>query len=1170
MVRGKHAKPSETAKKVKKTSTAIAATFATGVMVATGTELASTAVASEQPDSHVRFVDSQQESVAQQQSAGVPDVDSTLNPPAPSSTHEAQQAPVTSLQQEDDSKGQVAQANQNMYEENPTVPLPNQIAASIPDDADVVGPDYAISADNSTVWRLDTGEQVTDPALVGTPDHPADPLALSNGHRFLRVPVSRVREEMVQAGRGSQARVQTQAQHNQDGNSTAKAGQGDQAVQAGQANPAQQAENSSAASPQGSVNTSAAHKADQKSSDGAVHGTFARARIPGATLATSAGRYAGSTRATTFQGNEYGAHWGTDTGGAAFKDYQGRTMVYQARLFADISEWQGYPDWNQVKNSGLQGVIIRIGAGTSRVDKSAKYNIEQAKKLGIPFGVYLFSYAENGKEAYDEGMNTVNLLRRYGVSPSDLALPVYYDLEWYHLPSSTYDSIANNWWSALQANGYKNLALYANTSWYNTYLNTPNLHAKAGWVAQYGSLLQYRNFTSPSKFFGWQYSSKGRVAGIAGNVDLNAFGYTEPVSNPWLGQQGNQPNSQGMDVSQLPAMRIPDGVYYLNSAKDISLSLDVPSGSSTPKTHLQLWSGIGSTAQKYRFTRQSDGSYTIVNVASQQALDVDGGTLRMGMPLQQWPVNGLTPQKWFIRDAGNGKVMLQSVLGNMVLDIPSANTYRGQKVQLWSPNGSDAQLWQLASADVNVPQGTVRINAATSSRMVVEIPSALSANSLQSQLWGWNNTTGQVWQFTSVGNGIYTIANLASHKLLDVRTSANKIGAALQQYQANGSVDQRFIIRRSDNSNVMLQNVGSGLFVDIPNGRTNSGSQLRLWPGNYSGAQQFKIQAVDRARVAIPASSDRVNIDALANQHKQDLKDGTYRFVASTNHTFSMSVANQSSDNFANVQLGVQNGMSSQEWNVAHDSQGYVTLTNVGTGKLLDLANGLAEWGRNIRQVQANGAYAQKWIAVRQGSGYVFLSAMDTRWAVDIANNSMSSGTNIRLWKTNGASAQRWDALAPLVGIQRADMMAKAYRGTLRPGAHRFASSINSNFMLDLQRGSSLNNTNIRLWGANGAVAQLWMVETDGQGYVTLINAGTGKALDVQDGRPDWGQNIRQWPVNHSRAQKWIAVPEAGGIVFRSALDPSMALDVERGIMTPGTNVRLWGVNGAPAQRWVG
>ena len=332
MVRGKHAKPSQTVEKVKKTSTVLAATFATGVMAVSGTQLATAALAAPEQDNHVRTVDVQQESVAQQQSAGVPDVDSTLNPPAPSSTNRTEQAPVTSLQQQDASQSQSAQANHNMYEENPTVPLPEKIAASIPDDADVVGPDYARSADNATLWKLDTGEVVTDPALVGTPDNPPDPLAVSNGRRFLRVPVSRVREEMAQAGRSSQARVQTQVQHNQDGNSTDQAGQA-----AGQSSQSQQAENSSAASPQDLVNTSAAHEADQKSSDGAVHGTFARAHISGATLSTSAGKFAGSTQATTFQGNEYGAHWGSDTGGAAFKDYQGRTMVYQARLFADIS-----------------------------------------------------------------------------------------------------------------------------------------------------------------------------------------------------------------------------------------------------------------------------------------------------------------------------------------------------------------------------------------------------------------------------------------------------------------------------------------------------------------------------------------------------------------------------------------------------------------------------------------------------------------------------------------------------------------------------------------------------------------------------------------------------------------------------------------------------------------
>ena len=1168
MVRGKHAKPSETAKKVKKTSTAIAATFATGVMVATGTELASTAVASEQQDSHVRFVDSQQESVTQQQSAGVPDVDSTLNPPAPSSTQEAQQAPVTSLQREDASKGQVAQANQNLYEENPTVPLPNQIAASIPDDADVVGPDYAISADNSTVWRLDTGEQVTDPALVGTPDHPADPLALSNGHRFLRVPVSRVREEMAQAGRSSQARVQTQVQHNQDCNSTAKAGQGDQAAQAGQANPAQQAENSSAASPQGSVNTSATHEADQSSSDGAVHGTFARAHIPGETLATSAGKYAGSTQATTFQGNEYGAHWGSDTGGAAFKDYQGRTMVYQARLFADISQWQGYPDWNQVKNSGIQGVIIRIGYGTDGIDTSAQYNIQQAKKHGIPFGVYLFSYAENGKEAYDEGMHTVNLLRRYGVSPSDLALPVYYDLEWYRLPSSTYDSIANNWWSALQANGYKNLALYASTSWYNTYLNTPNLHAKAGWVAQYGALLQYRNFTSPSKFFGWQYSSKGRVAGIAGNVDLNAFGYTEPVSNPWLGQQGNIA-AAAIDITKRRLITIPDGNYYISSHADISKALDVTGQSSKPGTKLEIYNANHSPAQQFRFTRQNDGSYIISNVASGQPLDVDANRLSAGKALQQWPSTGATGQRWFLRDAGKGGVFLQSALGNMVIDLDRGAVNNGNKIQLWYPNGEFPQIWHLSSADVTIPDGTVKIGTAASPNQVLETPAARSDTSLQMQLWSWNNNAGQVWRFTALGNGVYTVTNLVSGKLLDARGGSAEPGTVVQQYPANGSSAQRWVVRDGGNGTVMLQNLNSGLFLDVPQGNTRNGTQMWLWNGNNLDPQKFRINSVDSSLVSI-LSTRRSQINDFAAAHRNDLPDGTYRFAVNANNALFLSVHGNKSDDLANVELAHSNGLPMQEWNVRHDAQGYVTLTNVGSGKILDLNQGLNAGGTNVQIYHSNNELPQKWIAVKQGDAYVFRSAVDTRYAVDITGGVYSEGTNVEIWETTNSLAQQWRALPPLLATEKADAMAKAFSGTIQVGAHRFASAVGNGQMLDLSKGSAATGANIQVWTANGASPQLWLISQDAQGYVTFTNAASGKVLDVANGDARNGTNIRQWTANGSRAQKWIAVAEDGGVVFHSAIDPSYVLDVNGGSSTPGTNVQLWIENGGSAQRWIG
>lgn len=1167
MVRGKHAKPSETAKKVKKTSTAIAATFATGVMVVTGTELASTAVASEQQDSHVRFVDSQQESVAQQQSAGVPDVDSTLNPPAPSSTQEAQQAPVTSLQQEDASKGQVAQANQNMYEENPTVPLPNQIAASIPDNADVVGPDYAISADNSTVWRLDAGEQVTDPALVGTPGHPAVPFALSNGHRFLRVPVSRVREEMAQAGRSSQARVQTQVQHNRDGNSTDQAGQA-----AGQSSQSQQAENSSATSPnKGSVNTSAAREADQKSSDGAVHGTFARAHISGATLSTSAGKFAGSTQATTFQGNQFGAHWGSDTGGAAFKDYQGRTMVYQARLFADISKWQGYPDWNQVKNSGIQGVIIQIGFGTDGIDTSAQYNIQQAKKHGIPFGVYLFSYAENGKEAYQEGMHTVNLLRRYGVSPNDLALPVYYDLEYYRLPSSTYDSIANNWWSALQANGYKNLALYASTSWYNTYLNTPNLHAKAGWVAQYGALLQYRNFTSPSKFFGWQYSSEGRVAGIAGNVDLNAFGYTEPVSNPWLGQQGDD---AGIDITRYPQVSIPNGEYYINSAVNHTSSLDVPSGVARDALHLQLWQSNHNNAQKYRFTRQSDGSYTIVNVASGKALDVAAAQLRAGDNLQQYAYNGTRAQRWILRSAGRGSVYIQSALGNMVIDLAGGVTTNGRKVQLWMPNLNVAQKWELASSDVSVPSGMTKIQSVKAPNQVFDIPAANKNNGVQSQVWSWNKTKAQIWRFTSIGNGMYTIANLNSGKLLDARSGGTSDGTVVQQYQANGTDAQKWIVRNTGNGEVKFQNVLSGLFIDITSGNTANGTHLQLWQDNANPQQKFRILSVSQADIAPDVPDARSQMNALARQHQGDLRDGTYRVTASTNEQYTLDISAGSMSDHANIQLWSHNGTSAQEWNVSHDSQGYVTLTNVGTGKVLTVT-GSAVAGRNVDQQSAYGEqsdnrYAQRWIAMSTNRGIVFRSALDSAYSLDIDSNRMGAGTNIRLWQTNNTAGQAFHMLSPLVGTQRADVMAAAFRNAISNGAHRFASAANHRYMLDLAGGFRSDQTNIRLWENNGTSAQLWVVSHDSQGYVTLTNAGTGKALDVRYAVAANGENIWQFGKNNSRAQKWIAIRKGNSFVFHSALDPSYVIDVEASIMANGTNIRLWMDNGTAAQRWVG
>ena len=234
-----------------------------------------------------------------------------------------------------------------------------------------------------------------------------------------------------------------------------------------------------------------------------------------------------------FESNEYGAHWGTYNNSKAFFDYQNNLFVQQAKGVIDVSGWQGDIDWAKAKADGVEGAIIRLGYGEgNNADKKAQRNIFECKRLGIPFGIYWYSYADTPALAKEEGADVVAKLKQFGVNPSDLAYPVYYDLEKWtwegHQPPTdpnVYNNIVNNWYSALQSAGYKNLGVYSYTSYLQGPLKHADIYAKTTWVAQYGARMGFDSFPTNSR--GWQYTSTGKVDGISGNVDMNAFGNKE-------------------------------------------------------------------------------------------------------------------------------------------------------------------------------------------------------------------------------------------------------------------------------------------------------------------------------------------------------------------------------------------------------------------------------------------------------------------------------------------------------------------------------------------------------------------------------------------------------------------------------------------------------------------
>lgn len=671
-----------------------------------------------------------------------------------------------------------------------------------------------------------------------------------------------------------------------------------------------------------------------------------------------------------FESNEYGAHWGTYNNTKAFFDYQNNLFVQQAKGVIDVSGWQGDIDWAKAKADGVEGAIIRLGYGEgNNADKKAQRNISECKRLGIPFGIYWYSYADTPALAKEEGTDVVAKLKQFGVNPSDLAYPVYYDLEKWtwegHQPPTdpnVYNNIVNNWYSALQSAGYKNLGVYSYTSYLQGPLKHADIYAKTTWVAQYGARMGFDSFPTNSR--GWQYTSTGKVDGISGNVDMNAFGNKAYVNG------GSSNDLQAaIDVRKMTAVTIPNGNYYINVRSKVASSVDIPGGSAADSTAIQLYSGNGSKAQQFTFTRQSDGSYEIVNVNSGKALDVRNGVAENNAIVQQYSRNNSQPQRWFIRDSGAG-YYLQSVLGNWVLDLSGGNTANGAAIRLYMPNGTASQLFVVSSSDVNIATGvSMIITSVANKKLVTDVAGASTANGARVQLYSSNNTNAQKYRFESIGNGTYKIVNINSGKMLDVAGGSTANGAALQQYTSNNTVAQQWTVRNYGSGKIALVSVNANKAVDIPGGNAVQQAQLQLYSPNGTVAQQWLVA---KAPLTL-----RERLNETAAKHRQDLPDGTYTFGSKLNTSMKMDVSGASRSNYGNVQIWAGNGTNAQKWKVMHDSNGYVTLTSVNSGKVLDVNGGVSANGTNVQQYDSNGTYAQKWIAVKNSDGsYTLQSAL--------------------------------------------------------------------------------------------------------------------------------------------------------------------------------------------------
>ncbi len=338
--------------------------------------------------------------------------------------------------------------------------------------------------------------------------------------------------------------------------------------------------------------------------------------------------------------------------------------------------------------------------------------------------------------------------------------------------------------------------------------------------------------------------------------------------------------------------------------------------------------------------------------------------------------------------------------------------------------------------------------------------------------------------------------------------------------------------------------------------------------GSNAKLQQLGVADARGIVSALGLQAINADTDTLAAKNRNVLADGTYTISTLLNSNYVLDVKDGSTSNGANIQLYEANDTAAQQFKVSHDSQGYVTFTNVKSGRVLDLNGAIVKDAGNIQQYTSNGTRAQKWIVKQDGNGYVVMSAINPNYILDLNGGSVRNGSNIQLHSVTGSNSQRWNITKYVSKDERINNLAAQNKNTLADGVYEINSVKNSNYTLDVNSASTRNGANVQLYLRNGTQAQAFRVSHDSQGFVTFTNINSGKVIDLDGAITKNGRNIHQYASNGTRAQKWIVQQSGSGYSIVSAIDTSFALDIRNGTVYSGSNIQLYKSNNTAAQQW--
>ena len=294
---------------------------------------------------------------------------------------------------------------------------------------------------------------------------------------------------------------------------------------------------------------------------------------------------------------------------------------------------------------------------------------------------------------------------------------------------------------------------------------------------------------------------------------------------------------------------------------------------------------------------------------------------------------------------------------------------------------------ELAAANAGtLAPGTYSVASALSSGSVLDAAGAGTADGTAAQVYSANGTDAQAWVVEDAGAGYVTVRNAASGLALDVPGADASSGAQLQLWTPNGTWAQKWVAVRDGSGIRLVSALSDSLSVDLPGASTADGSRLQLYSDNGTAAQRWSFGTPGCTQV---------------------VPNGVYVIKSAMNQNYVLDIAGASDANGANAQLYEANGTGAQAFAFTW-SNGYYAISNVSSGKYLDLENGSNQNGANVQQQGTFVRDSARWSLVGNPDGSFVFVNFASGTCMTVASPSAENYSNVQGAVRTGATGQKW------------------------------------------------------------------------------------------------------------------------------------------------------------------